>query len=76
MQVLQIVSGCSEDSQLHVMKTQAQQLFSTTIPADDLPTDIPDLGTLGNYLLTRWASCATSWFIINIIINICASEFL
>lgn len=32
------------------MKSQAQQLFSTQPQADDLPSD---LGTLGNYLLTR-----------------------
>ncbi len=35
------------------MKSQAQQLFSMQPQADDLPKDIPDLGTLGNYLLTR-----------------------
>ena len=53
MQVLRIVSNCPDSSPLQVMKAQAQQLFSVKPQADDLPKDIPDLGTLGNYLLTR-----------------------
>lgn len=50
LQVLRIVSDCPDSSPLQVMKSQAQQLFSTQPQADDLPSD---LGTLGNYLLTR-----------------------
>lgn len=53
MQVLGIVSVCPDTSPLQVMKLRAQQLFSTQPQPDDLPQDIPDLGTLGNYLLTR-----------------------
>ena len=53
MQVLQIVSECPDTSPLHVMKAQAQHLFTRQPQPDDLPRDIPDLGTLGNYLLTR-----------------------
>ncbi|KAL0028453.1 hypothetical protein WJX77_007542 [Trebouxia sp. C0004] len=54
LEVLRIASECPDSSSLHVMKSQAQQLFSMQPEADDLPKDIPDLGTLGNYLLTRW----------------------
>ena len=53
LQVLRIASECPNSSSLHIMKSQAQQLFSMQPQADDLPKDIPDLGTLGNYLLTR-----------------------
>lgn len=56
LQVLGIVSACPETSPLHVMKLRAQQLFGARPQADDLPKDIPDLGTLGNYLLTRQVS--------------------
>lgn len=56
LQVLGIVSACPETSPLHVMKLRAQQLFGGQPQADDLPKDIPDLGTLGNYLLTRQVS--------------------
>ena len=61
LQVLQIVSECPESSPLQAMKSQAEQLFIIQTPADDLPKDIPDLGTLGNYLLTRsvWAALLT-----------------
>ena len=51
--MLRIASECPDSSSLHIMKSQAQQLFSMQSQADDLPKDIPDLGTLGNYLLTR-----------------------
>ncbi|KAL0040730.1 hypothetical protein WJX79_003436 [Trebouxia sp. C0005] len=54
LEVLRIVNECPDSSSLHIMKSQAQQLFSAQPQADDLPRDIPDLGTLGNYLLTRW----------------------
>ena len=40
------------------MKSQAQQLFNVQPHPDDLPKDIPDLGTLGNYLLTRQVEAA------------------
>ena len=53
LQVLGIVSVCPDTSPLQVMKSRAQQLFGTQPQPDDLPKDIPDLGTLGNYLLTR-----------------------
>ena len=56
LQVLGIVSECPDTSPLQVMKSRAQQLFSVQPQADDLPKDIPDLGTLGNYLLTRQVS--------------------
>ena len=56
LQVLGIVSVCPDTSPLQVMKLRAQQLFSMQPQPDDLPKDIPDLGTLGNYLLTRHVS--------------------
>ena len=56
LQVLGIVSVCPDTSPLQVMKLRAQQLFSAHAQPDDLPKDIPDLGTLGNYLLTRHVS--------------------
>ena len=60
MQVLAIVNACPDTSPLQVMKLRAQQLFSAPPQAEDLPKDIPDLGTLGNYLLTRQVSLTCS----------------
>lgn len=54
LEVLAIVSASPDTSPLQVMKLRAQQLFSAQPQAEALPEDIPDLGTLGNYLLTRW----------------------
>lgn len=57
------MSASPDTSPLQVMKLRAQQLFSAQPQAEALPEDIPDLGTLGNYLLTRQVS-HTSMFVV------------